>query len=260
VQHVGQAGAVSLSFETLWTVVRDIVLSLYEHDIRHVAVINNHGSAVTSTTRPVGNFIVKTAVRQLNYENPGLTALWVQPFAAGREALQVLFPSACQDVHAGAVESSILMHLLPTLVGPLPIDHVSELTPTLMDFFDFHTIAPGGVWGRPSEASAEKGKLALDAVVRATAEYIELSFKQLYQIKGCIPNWPDRLNRGRESPIWCAPPDPVRNFHAREILHMTFDLLLMRLGIEIKAVLLKFKELYNANPQMHFRKHLDLLI
>jgi creatinine amidohydrolase len=182
-QHIGQAGTVSLGFETLWHVVRDIVLSLHEHNISNVAVINNHGSAMTSTSRPIGNFIVKTAIRQLNYETPGLTAIWVQPFAAAREGLKALFPSAGLEVHAGAVETSILMHLVPALVGPLPLDHVSDLTPAWMDFVEFLTIVPDGVWGNPSEASAEKGSLALNAIVKSTADYIEHSFTQISQIK-----------------------------------------------------------------------------
>ncbi len=42
---------------------------------------------------------------------------------------------------------------------------------------------PEGDESRPGDASAVKGKLALDVVVKATVEYIEQSFKQLDQIK-----------------------------------------------------------------------------
>jgi creatinine amidohydrolase/Fe(II)-dependent formamide hydrolase-like protein len=72
------------------------------------------------------------------------------------------------------------MHLAPTLIGSLPTDHVPGPT----DFAASFTITPQGIWGRPSEASAERGKLALEAVVGATVEYIEHSFQQLAQIKG----------------------------------------------------------------------------
>ncbi|MCX6083265.1 MAG: creatininase family protein [Chloroflexi bacterium] len=187
-QHTGQAGTFSLGFETLWAVVRDIVLALHEHDIHHVAIINNHGSPTTSTARPIGNFIVKTAVRQLNYETPGLTAIWVQPFSAGREALKELFSSADQDIHAGAIETSILMHLTPVLVGPLPHDHAPEFRSVWMDNTHSFPIAPDEIWGKPGESTAEKGKQALDAVVNATVEYIEHSFTQLDQIKGSLSN------------------------------------------------------------------------
>lgn len=181
--HAGQPGAVYLGFETLWAVVRDVVTSLHDHGIHRVAVLNNHGSALTSTARPLGNFIVKTAVRQLNYETPGLTAIWVQPFAAARQALAALFPSALEEVHAGAVETSILMHLAPEAVGPLPPDHVPALGPAYLDFTSFNRLAPGGVWGRPRQASPEKGAQALEAVVDATVGYIERTFEQIAQLK-----------------------------------------------------------------------------
>jgi creatinine amidohydrolase len=181
--HAGEPGAVYLSFETLWAVVRDAVIALHEHGIHKVAVLNNHGSAMTSTTRPVGNFVVKTAVRQLNYETPGLTAIWVQPFAAGGEALRALFPSAGQEIHAGAVETSILMHLEPDRVGPLPEGHVPSLSPAYLDFAPFKELAPGGVWGQPDEATAEKGRQALEVSVAATVAYIERTFALLAQLK-----------------------------------------------------------------------------
>jgi creatinine amidohydrolase len=179
IQHAGQAGAISLRSETLWAVVRDIVLSLCDHNVRFVAVINNHGSTAVPNAYPVGNSIVKTAVRQLNYEIPNLTAIWIQPFTAGRQALKALFSSVDQEVHAGAVETSILMHLVPDLVGSLPQDYTTTSSPAWMSFFDFLAMAPGGVWGKPSEATAEKGQLAMDVIVRTTSEYIRQCFCHL---------------------------------------------------------------------------------
>ncbi len=181
--HAGKTGAIYLRFETLWAVVRDVVTSLHEHGIHQVAVINNHGSAMTGTTRPIGNFIVKTAVRQLNYETPGLTAIWVQPFAAARAELANLFPSARSELHAGAVETSLLMRLARDLVGALPPDHVPDVAPNYLDFAPFKKIAPRGIWGKPSEASADQGARALEIIVQATTDYITTTFKQLKEIK-----------------------------------------------------------------------------
>jgi creatinine amidohydrolase len=178
-QHDGQAGAISLRYDTLWAVVRDIILSLCDHNIRFVAVINNHGSIAVPNAYPVGNSIVKPAVRQLNYETPTLSAIWVQPFTVARETLKALFSSPDQEVHAGALETSILMNLEPILVGTLPQDYTTMSSFSWLGFLDSHTIFPGGVWGKPSEATAEKGQLALDAIVRATSEYIGQCFCSL---------------------------------------------------------------------------------
>jgi tagaturonate epimerase len=49
------------------------------------------------------------------------------------------------------------------------------------------------------------------------------------------------------------------DFHAREILHVTFGSALMQFGPEIKAALANRMEQYISNLQAHFRKHLDLL-
>jgi hypothetical protein len=53
--------------------------------------------------------------------------------------------------------------------------------------------------------------------------------------------------------------DLLDNFHAREILHVTFGSALMKFGAEIKAALVKHMDVYNGNLQKHFRRHLDLL-
>lgn len=182
-QHAGQPGAIYLKNETLWFAVRDIVTSLHSHGIQRVVVLNNHGSAMTSTSLPLGNFIVKTAVRQLNYETDGLTAIWVQPFAAAGQALRALFSDPQQEVHAGAIETAILMHLAPEFVGDMPPDHLPDLDATYLNFMPFTRLSPCGVWGRPSEATPEKGAEALDLVSAATADYIRQTFAQLDKIK-----------------------------------------------------------------------------
>lgn len=54
-------------------------------------------------------------------------------------------------------------------------------------------------------------------------------------------------------------PALLDDFHAREILHVTFGSALSAFGVEMKAALVKHADVYNANLQKHFRKHLDLL-
>ena len=49
------------------------------------------------------------------------------------------------------------------------------------------------------------------------------------------------------------------DFNAREILHVTFGSALTRYGTEIKAALAQHADLYQANLQKHFGRHLDLL-
>ncbi len=51
----------------------------------------------------------------------------------------------------------------------------------------------------------------------------------------------------------------LEDFHAREILHVTFGSALLQFGGEIRAALLKHASSYQANLQKHFKQHLDAL-
>lgn len=180
--HAGETGVMYLEFETLWHIVRDIAVSLNEHGIHKVVVLNNHGSPMATTIKPIGNFVVKTAVRQLNYEVPGISAIWVQPFAAGRMRLIELFESAANELHVGAVERSLLMHLLPDEVWETPTDFAPEVRTAFLDYRRFAKFSPQGVWGKPSEATREKGSEVMDIVVEETAEYIRVTYEKLRQL------------------------------------------------------------------------------
>ena len=74
IAHAGTMGTVGLSWPTLMHVITDLVQGLLDQDIHRVAVINNLGEATGTTVVPRGNFIAKTAVRQLNYDHPELEA------------------------------------------------------------------------------------------------------------------------------------------------------------------------------------------
>jgi len=181
--HRGQPGTVSLEWDTLMEVVRDLVESLIAQGIHRVAVLVGLGGANESTVRPRENYIVKTAVRQLNYDHPELDAIWVQPFTVAGRDLREILDSADLDVHAGELATSLMLHLDRGSVKGRGTDHLPEVGKEYLDFVAFDRLCPGGVWGRPSLASAEKGERALDAAVRRTVEYIEESFAHLATMK-----------------------------------------------------------------------------
>ncbi|MFH1524088.1 MAG: tagaturonate epimerase family protein [Chloroflexota bacterium] len=60
-------------------------------------------------------------------------------------------------------------------------------------------------------------------------------------------------------PAGAAQPGFLDDFHAREILHVTFGSALAQFGAEMRAALVKHADVYNVNLQKHFRRHLDLL-
>jgi hypothetical protein len=54
-------------------------------------------------------------------------------------------------------------------------------------------------------------------------------------------------------------PSLLDDFHAREVLHVTFGSALAQFGVEIKSSLVKHAGAYRAGVEKHFRRHLELL-
>jgi hypothetical protein len=54
-------------------------------------------------------------------------------------------------------------------------------------------------------------------------------------------------------------PALLDDFHAREVLHVTFGSALAKFGVELKAALAKHETIYYEHLQAHFEKHLRLL-
>jgi hypothetical protein len=54
-------------------------------------------------------------------------------------------------------------------------------------------------------------------------------------------------------------PSLLNDFHAREVLHVTFGSALGQFGAEIKSSLVRHADAYRAGLEAHFRKHLELL-
>jgi creatinine amidohydrolase len=179
----GMPGSADLTPDVLRRVIQDVAVALHETGIDRVAVIAGPGLASGNTVVPFGNFIVKAAVRQLNHEHPGLDAIWVQPLAAAARVLGGVFESAADDVHAGEVETSLMLALCPAAVREGADDHVPQARPDILDLVPLAAIAPAGVWGRPSLATPSKGEAALTAAAQATADYIRGTLANLAEMK-----------------------------------------------------------------------------
>ena len=181
--HLDIAGTISLSWSTMMDVVTDVVEALLAQGFRRVVVINGLGGPNEFMTRPRQNYIVKTAVRQLNYAHPEADILWVQPFTAARQDLERILTAPAEDMHAGELITSLLLHLAPALVQGKGKDFVPQADRSFLDYVRFRDVSPSGVWGRPGLATADKGLQAIDAAARATVEYIHKSFKYLAENK-----------------------------------------------------------------------------
>ena len=167
--HHGFRGTISLAPETLGAVVKDIVTSLLEQGFRRIAVLNFHG----------GNLILKLAVRDLNLSRSQGKVVLVSPGQDGGVKLREIFEGYADEQHAGDLETSVMMHAAPEQVGPSRVDHVPDVGPVYFDYLAMKEFCPDGVWGRSSLATAEKGRLAVEAMVSYTVDYLHETFARL---------------------------------------------------------------------------------
>lgn len=154
-EHADWAGTVSISAATLYAVVNDIAESLRAKGIDRLVVINGHG----------GNYVLGNVVQ----ESLGTMALFPSEvdWARARIAAGMETP-VDSDMHAGELETSILLHAHPALVKPdyARYDHVNDSREHMLTL-SLRAYTESGVVGRPSRASAEKGRLVLANLVES---------------------------------------------------------------------------------------------
>ncbi|MEU7099502.1 creatininase family protein [Streptomyces longwoodensis] len=164
-EHAAWPGTVSISSVTLHAVVRDIAASLRRSGVEALVVVNGHG----------GNYVLGNVVQEASARGERM-ALFPAPedweTACGRAGVVT---SLLTDMHAGEIETSILLHAHPDVVRPgyESADFVADdrrhlLTTGMSAYTD------SGVIGRPSLGSADKGKDILASLADSFGAYFSL--------------------------------------------------------------------------------------
>ena len=159
-EHSAWPGTVSISAATLISVITDIAKSVSRSGLSALVLVNGHG----------GNYVLSNVVQEANAQG-GRMALFpaAQDWRDARSAAQ-LESTMHEDMHAGEIETSILLHSHPELVkdGYQSADHrADDRRHLLVQGMSGYTTS--GVIGRPSLGSAEKGKAVLASLVQAFA-------------------------------------------------------------------------------------------
>jgi creatinine amidohydrolase len=160
-EHAAWPGTVSISARTLVAVVTDVADSLRRSGVRNLVLVNGHG----------GNYVLANIVQ----EAEGMALFpGIPDWTAAREAAGIE-TSADSDMHAGELETSVLLHAHPELVRPgyETSDHLADdrrhmLTLGLAPYTE------SGVVGRPSLASARKGEALLAGLTEAFGQYLDV--------------------------------------------------------------------------------------
>ncbi|MFE3829336.1 creatininase family protein [Streptomyces sp. NPDC059092] len=168
-EHADWPGTVSISAATLHAVVRDIAGSLRRSGMKSLILVNAHG----------GNYVLRNVVQ----ESAGSgTRMALFPGSADWDAARNragVETSSHSDMHAGEVETSILLHAHPELVRPgyETSDCVADDRKHLLTL-GMAAYTESGVIGRPSRASAAKGKELLAGLVDSFGDYLSLLTRQ----------------------------------------------------------------------------------
>jgi creatinine amidohydrolase len=164
-EHSGFAGTVSLSASTLTAVVADVAESLHVSGIDRLAVINGHG----------GNYVLSNVVQQANIDGPRMTLFPSRTDWDAARTAAGLESAASEDMHAGELEVSLLLHGSPELVddGYRSADWQANPRPHLL-VTGMRGYTETGVIGRPSLASADKGRATLESLSRSFKDHLAL--------------------------------------------------------------------------------------
>jgi len=153
--HYGQCsstanfpGSVSLRFDTVRALVRDIVSEFYRQGIRNIAVISGHAGRNHIAAMSEG-------AREVVAAHPDMRVMTLSDFDLAYERLGKEFPA--DDGHGGAVETARIMAIRPDLVH-LP---------------DPERIWTEGYWGYPDQATPEKGAALNDWIVGEMKGHLE---------------------------------------------------------------------------------------
>ncbi|WP_253877264.1 creatininase family protein [Promicromonospora umidemergens] len=161
----GLAGTVSVSPATLMAIVNDVRRSLQRAGIHNLVLVNAHG----------GNYTLSNLAQEANVESAAVALFPGNEDWKAARATAGIVTGGRADMHAGELETSILMHAFPDSVGDTYAnnDHDSPSRNHLTTL-GMKAYTTSGVIGMPSLATAAKGQAVIEALVDRFAGCLSL--------------------------------------------------------------------------------------
>ena len=178
-EHSGFPGTISLSAETLLSVIKEVALGIYRSGFRKLVLMNSHGGQPQ---------IMEIAARDLHQEHPDFAVFplftWRVPHTAG----DLLTAKEREyGIHAGDAETSIMLSLLPEQVQMeravkeypqgLPEDSLLDMEGKLPFAWLTKELSTSGVMGDATVATKEKGDRILQSVADGWVRVIQDVYK-----------------------------------------------------------------------------------
>jgi creatinine amidohydrolase len=153
-EHLDFAGTLSLTCGTLAQIVENVLECMQLHGFRRLVIVNSHG----------GNTALLQAYAQ-EWEQRfsiGVYAInfWASDFFAGAQAM--VQTALSSDIHAGELETSLMMYLYPQLVRIAHIAPANDVEASLGEYhsgWNTRQLSPQfGTLGNASYATQAKGE------------------------------------------------------------------------------------------------------
>jgi len=151
-------GTFSISTETLKALARDLVGALEKQGLRNFILLSGHaGRTHTAALVDAGEELLRRF--------PGIRIAVLTEFQlAAKEGKGII--ETADDSHAGEIETSRILHSHPHLVKGTGAREYPDFPMGIL-VRNKRKFWPGGVWGNPELASAEKGRRLEEAVLKA---------------------------------------------------------------------------------------------
>lgn len=153
-------GTISVSFDSFKNFLKDIIMSLKENGIKKVFIISghlgdSHISAIKEACRNIDIDIYLLDIREIPYEDIIETT----------------------PMHACELETSLMLHLYPERV------HVEKIVDEEIKRKRFSvkglSKTKSGVFGYPSKADKNKGKILFERIIKTFEEFIKKELREL---------------------------------------------------------------------------------
>lgn len=176
--HMRFAGSITLTAETMMSMVSDIIGSVVQHGFRRILLVNGHGG---------NGGVVDLLASTLGHRHYGAARVaGVTYFQLAKKEIDSLRSSGPGGTgHAGEFETSMMLHLREALVHmdraqtTYPEPGSSYLTTDLTGasaikvYHDFGDLSASGTLGDPGHADIQKGRRFFEACVTSVGAFVD---------------------------------------------------------------------------------------
>lgn len=162
--HMHFRGTLTLRSMTVRRVIEDVALSMRSAGFRKMAIVNVHG----------GNWVMKPTVIELNREYSDFTIIATEDWFTYRGQAPV------EHLHADAGEGSFIKAFHPkAFKADRAVDFSPKCTASVFDTVGMKGVSPNGVWGYPTQSTAERGRADMDRHASDTIFYLKRTLNEL---------------------------------------------------------------------------------